>query len=351
MSKSLRLSEKWFNRGLWLVSIIFASFLIGLGSTIVSDLPQVESHKTIEDFIDQEKAKPLELEINKLTEIEKIAEEKISQIELKLTTAQQINSSAQEIFANWISTRKATEQVDQNQELIKRTKELDMLNATMNEIQATLSIQKKILLDTKQQHDKLQAQLYLLSNEASILYNAEQQRLQLRVFGYRLALTLPLLVISGWLFIKKRKEKYWPFIWGFIFFALFTFFIELVPYLPSYGGYVRYIVGIIITVVIGRHIINALNIYITKQKLSEKQPEILRRKELSYESALICFSKGSCPGCERKIDLKNNLLDFCPHCGINLFNYCAKCNTRKNAFSKFCHCCGDSAELQAREDS
>lgn len=50
MSKSLRLSEKWFNRGLWLVSIIFASFLIGLGSTIVSDLPQVESHKTIEDL-------------------------------------------------------------------------------------------------------------------------------------------------------------------------------------------------------------------------------------------------------------------------------------------------------------
>ena len=28
MSKSLRLSEKWFNRGLWLVAFIFAGFLI-----------------------------------------------------------------------------------------------------------------------------------------------------------------------------------------------------------------------------------------------------------------------------------------------------------------------------------
>ena len=42
MSKGLRLSEKWFNRGLWLIAFIFASFLIGLGSTIIADLPQVE---------------------------------------------------------------------------------------------------------------------------------------------------------------------------------------------------------------------------------------------------------------------------------------------------------------------
>ena len=31
MSKALRLPEKWFRRGLWLVAVVFASFLIGLG--------------------------------------------------------------------------------------------------------------------------------------------------------------------------------------------------------------------------------------------------------------------------------------------------------------------------------
>ena len=94
---------------------------------------------------------------------------------------------------------------------------------------------------------------------------------------YRLALTLPLLVVAGWLFVKKRKSTYWPFVWGFILFALFAFFVELVPYLPSYGGYVRYIVGILITLLIGRQAIVSLNRYLEKQRLAEQLPDAQRR--------------------------------------------------------------------------
>ncbi len=35
MAKSARWSETWFRRGLWLVAVVFASFLIGLGSSVV----------------------------------------------------------------------------------------------------------------------------------------------------------------------------------------------------------------------------------------------------------------------------------------------------------------------------
>ena len=43
------------------------------------------------------------------------------------------------------------------------------------------------------------------------------------------------------------------------------------------------------------------------------------------------------------MDLKNDAIDFCPHCGIGLYDHCGVCKTRKSAFSKFCHACGTSA--------
>ena len=166
-------------------------------------------------------------------------------------------------------------------------------------------------------------------------------------FGYRLALTLPLLVIAGWLFAKKRKSTWWPFVWGFIYFALFAFFVELVPYLPSYGGYVRYAVGIVVTVLVGRYAIVALNRYLARQKLAEAQPETVRRNELSYDTALARLAKSVCPGCERPVDLKNTEIDFCPHCGIGLFDHCRACKARKSAFARFCHACGTAAASAA----
>ena len=53
MNKSLRLTEQWMRRGLWLVAFVFASFLIGLGGTLVGDLPRVERQLSIDDFMDR----------------------------------------------------------------------------------------------------------------------------------------------------------------------------------------------------------------------------------------------------------------------------------------------------------
>ena len=179
---------------------------------------------------------------------------------------------------------------------------------------------------------------------AQLQLNAENRQLKLRVFLYRLALTLPPLLIAGWLFVKKRKSTYWSFVWGFIIFAAFAFFVELVPYLPSYGGYVRYIVGIIVTIVVGRQAILSLNRYLEKQKLAEQLPDAQRGEELSYDTALTRLSKGVCPGCARAVDLKNTAIDFCPQCGIGLFDHCGACSTRKSAFGQFCHACGQTAK-------
>src|SRR3990167_2135656 len=190
MSKALRLSEKWFHRGLWLVALVFAGFLIGLGGTIVGDLPKVEAPLRVDDFLDKPVAQALRDKVRDAQQAQQDAQTALEQAQLQRSKARSESQAA-------------------------------------------------------------------------------RRKVELRVFLYRLALTLPLLVVAGWLFVKKRKGTYWPFVWGFIFFALFAFFVELVPYLPSYGGYVRYVVGIAITALVGRYAILALNRYLERQKLAE----------------------------------------------------------------------------------
>ena len=271
---------------------------------------------------------------------ERQAARDLEQAELALEAAQQASRAARETFSNWLATRQATAQSDQDPELIARTKALDALKAREDEAERKCRRAAPDRLDARQKRARPSNICRVLNQQALMRCEAENRRVELRVFGYRLALTLPLLVIAGWLFAKKRKSTWWPFVWGFIFFALFAFFVELVPYLPSYGGYVRYVVGIVVTVLVGRYAILALNRYLARQKLAEAQPDTVRRSELSYDTALARLAKSVCPGCERPVDLKNTEIDFCPHCGIGLFDRCGACEARKSAFAQFCHACG-----------
>jgi predicted RNA-binding Zn-ribbon protein involved in translation (DUF1610 family) len=340
MSKSLRLSEKWFRLGLWLVAAIFASFLIGLGGTVVKNLPKVEQRYTLEDFIDKNAANNSRAAIKQTQKARQEAQEALDQAGLKLNSARANAATARETFNNWLATRRATQRPEQDGELLTRTQALDELKALERKALTQVEVQQQKALDAQQEEHHAQERLRELERAASGQLNDALRDQELRVFGYRLVLTLPLLGLAGWLFAKQRKSTYWPFVWGFIYFALFAFFVELVPYLPSYGGYVRYIVGIVITVLVGRQAIVSLNRYLEQQKLNEALPDVERRKDLAYDTALARLAKNVCPGCERPVDLKNTAIDFCPHCGICLFDRCHKCTERKSAFSLFCHACG-----------
>jgi hypothetical protein len=343
MSKAARLSEKWFNRALWLVAFIFAWFLLGLGTAIIRDLPHVEQSYSIEDFVDHAKIDPLRTELEALQQQHTETRDKLDQAQLTLNTRRNDYQAMRRTFENWLATRDVTQQNQQDDELVTRTASLDQLKALEREAEKAVESLSKKQLDQNQAENKIRTQVNKLEQDASqALYDANQKQ-STRVFLYRLLLALPLLALAGWLFAKKRKTPYWPFVWGFIIFAMFTFFFELVPYLPDYGGYVRYLVGIIMTVLGGKYAIAALQAYLEKQKLAEAQPQLVRREELNYDTALTLLNKGVCPGCERGIDLKDARNDFCHHCGIGLFNKCSACGARKSAFSKFCQGCGASA--------
>ena len=350
MSKSLRLSEKWFRRGLWLVAVVFASFLIGLGGTIVGDLPKVETPLRLDDFLDAAAATQLRAQAKDLRQAEQDAQTALEQAQLQRSKARSESQAERETFNNWLAARSVTQRSEHDPEVLARTQALDQLKLAERRAQQAVEAQQQAALDARQAAAATQARLSEMEAQGYEKMAAERRKVELRVFLYRLALTLPLLVVAGWLFAKKRKGTYWPFVWGFIFFALFAFFVELVPYLPSYGGYVRYVVGIAVTALVGRYAILALNRYLERQKQAEALPDQERRKELGYDVALGRLAKNVCPGCERPVDLKNESIDFCPHCGIGLFDHCGQCNTRKSAFARFCHACGASAGVKlARE--
>lgn len=343
MSKSLRFSETIYRRSLWIVAFIFGSFLVGFGSAVVRDLPKVERALTLEDFIDPS-SKTLKDTINSNIQRVDEANVRLQQNALVIAKATAASRSSTEAFQNWVSTRNATGSSGQDAELIERTARLDALKAQEFEAIRLRLADEKAMLDAKQAQSQGEKVLRVLEDNAGKQLAAATHKRDLWIFLSRLALTLPLLVIAGWLFAKKRKGTYWPFVWGFIYFALFAFFVELVPYLPSFGGYVRYTVGIVITVAAGRYAIIGLNNYLARQKLAEEKPEVVRRHEMSYDVALVRLDKGVCPGCERAVDLKNPAIDFCPHCGIGLFDHCSPCSARKSAFSKFCPACGVAPE-------
>lgn len=128
------------------------------------------------------------------------------------------------------------------------------------------------------------------------------------------------------------------------------FFVELVPYLPNYGGYVRYGMGIIVTVVIGKYAIGAMSAYLERKRVEEALSSNEHQQHMDYDEAHVKIGKGICPSCERSLGFNNTDLDFCPHCGIHLFEYCSNCTTRKSTFNHYCFKCGLASRTERLDE-
>ena len=358
MFKSLRVPEKLFAVVMWLVSFAFAGFLTGLGNKVVGDIPKVEDNLSIEQFADATALKAAKAAIA-ISE-KQVAEQgdQLVQANQALKSARNAYNSAREAFDNWTATRRVTTDPAQDPEVIGRTRGLDTLKAAERKAEAAVEKVEQASLNTSQQIEKQRRAERDITNAAEGSFRDALFRQEMRVFGFRLALTLPLLAISIWLIARKRKSDYWPLMRGFVMFALFAFFFELVPYLPSYGGYVRYIVGVLLTAVGGHYVIKAMRRYLAKRQEVEALSEVQRRQSLGYEESLKKMAANVCPGCERAIvpmaasgagsavataASPSMASNFCVHCSMKLFDQCAQCGTRKNAFFHYCPSCGTDA--------
>lgn len=340
LADSNRRTERWFRYGLWLLSIVFAGFLIGLGGKIVNDLPKVQDVPELSYYIeDKEQYRALSERKAQLESALTQNQNRLDQARLAWTKQQNETESLREKYLASLATRGITQETAQNEKVFERTAQFEERLTQARALQKNVEAIEQEKLDTEQALSDISGSLNQMEAAAETRKIAADRMIELKVFLYRLALTLPLLLVALWLFKRHRHSRWFPFVWGFIFFALFTFFVELVPYLPSYGGYVRYIVGIVITVLVGKYAIGAMYRYLERKQAEETQPAA-RREALNYDLAQSRLTKSICPACERSLDFSNENMDFCPHCSVQLFKRCPNCQTRSSRFNRYCFACG-----------
>src|SRR5215207_9417185 len=129
MFKSLRVPERLFQLAAWAVSVVFASFLIGLGGKLVGELPGVDKHVTIEQYMNRGPSSRVVVVRDSLVRLEREVSASQERARLGQTAASNAYRSRRESFDNWIATRVATTDPRQDPEVNRRTQELDQLKA------------------------------------------------------------------------------------------------------------------------------------------------------------------------------------------------------------------------------
>ena len=341
MLKSARVPERTYTIVLWVLSIVFAAFIIGLGNLVIGDLPLVDQHIAAETPARSAQEKANDQAIRQAERARQTLDDRLQIERLKEEQARRASQTGQETFSAWIAARTATTNPAQDPEVLARAHELEQLKANERTLQAIIADLENERVTVEQRITALHDENYRIAADRQPALERAYFLEELRVFALRLLLTLPILAAAAWMVAKKRNSDHWPLMRGFVLAAVFVFFVELVPYLPSYGGYIRYGVGIALTLVAGHYLVRNMRAYLARRQEVEQQAEQERRKLVSHDEAFKKMAAKVCPGCDRPIaNMDGAETNFCVHCGMTLFDHCTSCDTRKMAFFRYCMACG-----------
>lgn len=346
--KGVRGPERLYSAVLWLVSIVFAGFIIGLGNLVIGDLPMVEESVVTTPAVTSPAIQAIDRQLAASALERGGIEDRLAIARLQLEQAQRASRTGEETFRAWIAARTATTDPQQDPEVLSRTHQLERLKASERALQQSIAELENRRLPLDQRDDGLRQQKMRLEADLVPAQERAQFWQELRVFALRLLITLPMLLAAVWLVARKRGSDHWPLARGFVLAAIFVFFVELVPYLPSYGGYVRYAVGIALTFAAGHFLIKNMRVYLANRQKAEQQAEVERRRQVSHDEAFRKMAAKVCPGCDRPISTTGDAeANFCVHCGMTLFDHCHACSTRKMAFFRYCMTCGTPSDAEA----
>lgn len=352
-NKKLEKTSKLIN---YAIAIVLCGFLISLSGKLIDDVDEWKERPTVEEFYNTELLTEKNAEIEKI-EIEiSLWEEKKSSIENTIRVVNSNYENAKKSFDNWLEARKTVGSPQEDKEVLSRANELDEYYKTQQEWESQLleiTDQIQLLAKESSEFNKL------VDNEKERAYKEREKAIRkydLKVFLIRLLFILPILLLGIFFIIKFRKHKYWPLFLGFVLFSFYAFFFGLVPYLPSYGGYIRYTVGIVLSILFGVYAINRIKAFVEQKKNELKVSTSERAKKVLTETAEKALDNHMCPSCgkdfivkkwDKSIGKKDKtetygiVTNFCRFCGLELFKKCNNCDSENFAHLPFCSNCGN----------
>jgi len=345
----------------YFISIILCLFLVLLSNRIIGDLNMVTIRPVIENFEDKVVLSDLDKKNNALSiEIENLTTKK-STIEKTIETAKENYTNEKQSFDNWVQTRKTLGSPDKDQEVIDRANRLDKSYKVEEDWRLQLN-SKQAEIDVKSlQQQEIQKLIYKEREKAEVKYSSELKHYDLKVFLIRLLFVAPVLILGIFFFIRFRQHKFWPLFFGFSLFSFYAFFFGFVPYLPSYGGYVRYAVGILLSVGLGFYAIKTIRQFIERKQAELKISTQERAKNIRIEVAEKALENHFCPSCGKdfiikkwdspkkktmETDVYRLATDFCRHCGLELFKNCISCGNKNFAHLPYCSSCGTKMTVE-----
>jgi predicted RNA-binding Zn-ribbon protein involved in translation (DUF1610 family) len=337
------------------ISVILCLFLILLCNKIIDDIDNATTRPIIENFEKRAiflelngKEKSLDLQFDNLNSQKTI-------IEKTIATAKENYLGEKQSFDNWVQTRKTLGSPDKDIEVVERAKKLDEIHKVEENWKIKLDAKQTEIEVIDKQKDVLKKLFTIEKNEAQTKFETAIKKYDLKVFLIRLLIVAPILALGIFFFVRFRRHKFWPLYFGFTLFAFYAFFFGLVPYLPSYGGYIRYAVGIIVSIGLGYYSIKTIRKYIEDRQAELKVSTEERSKKVQAEVAEKALDNHYCPSCGKDFIIKKwefplkgkateadtIVTDFCRHCGLELFCSCKQCNNKNFAHLPFCSSCGN----------
>ena len=356
MSENKKLKGPWIQH----LSIIFLSLILGvllfwllgfltkdIGSLRGPDFSKVQT-----DYIDAElvrKQNSLKENIDVIKN--NIRNKREQQAILKDSTNSLQNTINQLLSIQKQNIERSLTLSDEQQQTLVESQALFLENqkqylALNTEIAGLTSQQRQLERELASVTGQIDKQRTSARNE----YNKIMSKHRLKVAALKLAVIVPIFLISAWFFIKKRSGMLGPIIYA-TFIAVFIR-ISLVVYEYFPRRYFKYIALLVIIAVVLR-----LLLYLIKRIAAPKKDWILKHHQEAYD-------KGICPICGKPIRIgplryaigqkRRGLvlsgqggqtckqeLYTCPSCGMELYEKCDKCGDIRHSLLPFCEHCGN----------